>query len=77
MLTAVILGGIAFNGGAGHPLGVLIGVITIGSLNAGIIFAGVPDFWQQITRGAVLLLALGCGPAGHPSPREGARAQHP
>ena len=59
VLTAVILGGIAFNGGAGHPLGVIIGVITIGSLNAGIIFAGVPDFWQQITRGLVLLLALG------------------
>jgi ribose/xylose/arabinose/galactoside ABC-type transport system permease subunit/ABC-type multidrug transport system ATPase subunit len=59
VLTAVILGGVAFTGGMGHPLGVLIGVVTIGVLDAGIIFVGVPDFWQQIARGGVLLLALG------------------
>lgn len=58
VLTAVILGGVAFQGGGGHPIGVLVGVVTIGVLNAGIIFAGVPDFWQQIVRGGVLLLAL-------------------
>jgi ABC-type multidrug transport system ATPase subunit len=58
VLTAVILGGVAFNGGVGHPLGVLIGVVTIGVIDAGIVFAGVPDFWQQIVRGSVLLLAL-------------------
>ncbi len=58
VLTAVILGGVAFSGGTGHPLGVLIGVVTIGVLDAGIIFVGVPDFWQQIARGGVLLLAL-------------------
>lgn len=59
VLTAVILGGVAFTGGMGHPVGVLIGVVTIGVINAGIIFASVPDFWQQIVRGAVLMLALG------------------
>ncbi len=58
VLTAVILGGVAFSGGSGHPLGVIIGVVTIGVLDAGIIFVGVPDFWQQIARGGVLLLAL-------------------
>ncbi len=59
VLTAAILGGAAFAGGSGHPLGILFGVITIGVIDAGIIFAGVPDFWQQITKGAVLILALG------------------
>ncbi len=58
VLTAVILGGISFVGGNGHPFGMFVGVMTIGVLNAGIIFAGVPDFWQQIVRGGVLLLAL-------------------
>lgn len=58
VLTAVILGGVAFMGGMGHPVGVLIGVITIGVINAGIIFASVPDFWQQIVQGGVLVLAL-------------------
>lgn len=58
VLTAVILGGVGFAGGKGHPLGVFIGVATIGVLNAVVIFAGVPDFWQSISQGAVLLLAL-------------------
>ena len=58
VLTAAILGGAAFTGGGGHPLGILFGVITIGVIDAGIIFAGVPDFWQQIVKGAVLILAL-------------------
>lgn len=58
VLTAVILGGVAFTGGAGHPLGVFIGVFTIGILNAGLIFAGLQDWYQQIAKGAVLLVAL-------------------
>ncbi|MBA3282859.1 MAG: ATP-binding cassette domain-containing protein [Acidimicrobiia bacterium] len=58
VLTAVILGGVAFSGGAGHPLGVLAGVATLGILDAGVIFAGLPDWYQQISRGALLLLAL-------------------
>jgi ribose/xylose/arabinose/galactoside ABC-type transport system permease subunit/ABC-type branched-subunit amino acid transport system ATPase component len=58
VLTAVILGGVAFTGGSGLPLGVFIGVLTIAILNAGMIFVGLQDFFQQITKGAVLLLAL-------------------
>ncbi len=58
VLTAVILGGVAFNGGAGHPFGVFVGVLTIGILNAGVIFAGVATYWQQVVHGGALLLAL-------------------
>jgi ribose/xylose/arabinose/galactoside ABC-type transport system permease subunit/ABC-type multidrug transport system ATPase subunit len=59
VLTAVILGGVAFTGGAGRPLGVLIGVLTIGILNSGLVFEGLQIWWQQIAKGAVLLIALG------------------
>ncbi|HEX7291748.1 MAG TPA: ATP-binding cassette domain-containing protein [Conexibacter sp.] len=59
VLTAAILGGVAFNGGAGRPLGVLIGVVTIGIINAGLVFDGLADQWQQIAKGGILLLALG------------------
>ena len=59
VLTAVILGGVAFAGGTGLPIGIFIGVLTIAILNAGMIFVGLQDFYQQITKGAVLLLALG------------------
>ncbi len=58
VLTAVILGGVGFTGGSGHPLGVLAGVCTIGILDAGLIFAGLQDWYQQIARGSLLLLAL-------------------
>ena len=53
VLTAAILGGVSFVGGSGHPFGVFVGVFTIGVLNAGIIFAGVADFWQQVAGGAL------------------------
>jgi ribose/xylose/arabinose/galactoside ABC-type transport system permease subunit/ABC-type branched-subunit amino acid transport system ATPase component len=59
VLTAVILGGVAFAGGSGLPIGIFTGVVTIAILNAGMIFLGLQDFYQQITKGAVLLLALG------------------
>lgn len=58
VLTAVILGGVAFNGGSGHPMGVFVGIVTIGILNSGMIFAGLQSWWQDIAKGAVLLLAL-------------------
>jgi ribose/xylose/arabinose/galactoside ABC-type transport system permease subunit/ABC-type branched-subunit amino acid transport system ATPase component len=58
VLTAAILGGVSFVGGSGHPFGVFVGVFTIGVLDAGIIFAGVADFWQQVVQGGALLIAL-------------------
>ena len=59
VLTAVILGGVGFAGGTGRPIGIFIGVVTIAILNAGMIFVGLQDFYQQIAKGSVLLLALG------------------
>ncbi|RIK34663.1 MAG: hypothetical protein DCC55_32760, partial [Chloroflexi bacterium] len=58
VLTAVILGGVGFTGGSGHPFGIFIGVATIAVLNTGLIFAGLQDWYQQIARGLTLLLAL-------------------
>lgn len=58
VLTAVLLGGVAFVGGAGNLVGVVLGVGTIVLINAGIIFAGVADFWQQVTSGGVLIASL-------------------
>lgn len=58
VLTAVILGGVAINGGRGHPVGVLLGVATIGILDAALIFAGLPESSQLIASGSILLIAL-------------------
>lgn len=58
VLTAAILGGVAFSGGAGRPIGIAIGVATIGILNAGLIFVGLQSWWQNVAVGAMLLVAL-------------------
>lgn len=58
-LTAVIVGGVAFNGGAGRPLGVFLGVMLLGTIDAAMVFLGFADYFQQIAKGAILLLALG------------------
>ncbi len=59
VLTAVILGGVAFTGGSGRPLGILYGIAAIAILNAGLVFLGLPFFFQDTSRGILLLLALG------------------
>jgi ribose/xylose/arabinose/galactoside ABC-type transport system permease subunit/ABC-type branched-subunit amino acid transport system ATPase component len=58
VLTAAILGGVAFSGGAGRPVGIAIGVATIGILNAGLIFVGLQSWWQNVAVGSLLLVAL-------------------
>lgn len=58
VITAIILGGVSFAGGAGRASGVLSGIALIGVLNAGLVFVGADDEYQQIVKGAVLLLAL-------------------
>ena len=58
VLTAVILGGVAFTGGSGRPLGILYGIAAIAILNAGLVFLGLPFFFQDTSRGVLLLLAL-------------------
>jgi ribose/xylose/arabinose/galactoside ABC-type transport system permease subunit/ABC-type branched-subunit amino acid transport system ATPase component len=58
VLTAAILGGVAFTGGSGRPLGIAVGVATIGILNAGLIFLGLQSWWQSVAIGSMLLLAL-------------------
>jgi ribose/xylose/arabinose/galactoside ABC-type transport system permease subunit/ABC-type multidrug transport system ATPase subunit len=58
VLTAVILGGIAFSGGSGRPSGVVAGVATIGIVNAGLVFGGLQSWYQDIAKGFVLLMAL-------------------
>lgn len=58
VLTAVILGGVAFQGGAGRPSGIFIGVATIGILQAGFVFEGLNNYWQQLAQGLLLLTAL-------------------
>jgi ribose transport system permease protein len=59
VLTAVLLGGIAFNGGRGNLLGVLAGVLFLGVLQNGLSLLDVPFAWQGISTGLVLVISVG------------------
>ena len=53
--AAAILGGVSLAGGTGRPLGVALGVLTLGLLRAGLNALGAPPFINDIALGAILL----------------------
>lgn len=59
VIAAVILGGTSLLGGRGFVLGTLIAVLILGTLDNALVILGVSSFWQEITHGVVLLLAVG------------------
>jgi ribose transport system permease protein len=58
VITAVILGGTSLSGGRGRLSGTFIGLVLLGMVNNGLILVGVPAFWQQVVKGAILLTAV-------------------
>jgi ribose transport system permease protein len=59
VLTAILLGGVAFSGGRGSLWGVLFGVLFIGMLDNGLVLLNVGPYYVNIAVGAVLLLVAG------------------
>jgi ribose transport system permease protein len=57
-IAAVVIGGTSLNGGRGSIWGTVIGAIIIGVLNNGLVLLNVSPFWQQVVKGAVILLAV-------------------
>jgi len=58
VITAVLLGGTSFTGGAGSLVGTLQGILVLGILSNGMNLIGVPDFYQTIVRGILLVLVM-------------------
>jgi len=58
-LTAALLGGVSFTGGEGTIFGLITGVLIIGVLNNAMQLAGLADFYQNVVKGTVLLVAVG------------------
>ncbi len=59
VLTAILLGGVAFAGGRGSLWGVLFGVLFIGALNDGLILLNIGPYVANVAVGAVLFAAAG------------------
>lgn len=57
-IAAVVIGGAALSGGRGHIRGTMIGAFLVGFLVDGLVIVGVSDFWQQIIKGSVIILAV-------------------
>lgn len=57
VLTAVLLGGVAFTGGRGTMAGALLGVVFLGVLQNGLVLLDVSSYGQQFSTGVALVLA--------------------
>ncbi|MBN9315305.1 MAG: ABC transporter permease [Devosia sp.] len=57
-ITAAFLGGCAMAGGRGTIVGTILGVLIIGTLNNGMLLMMVPNFYQLLAKGVLLLGAV-------------------
>ncbi len=57
-LTATIVGGTSFSGGAGTPFGTLVGALIIGVLNNIMNLTNVNTYIQQIVKGIIIAVAV-------------------
>ena len=57
-VAAVVIGGTSLFGGVGNVIGTAVGVLIIASINNGLILTNVPDFWQQIVVGVIIIAAM-------------------
>ncbi|WP_312692664.1 ABC transporter permease [Caproiciproducens sp.] len=58
IITATVLGGISSNGGEGKIVNVIVGLLLMGVLLNGMIMMNIPDYYQRVVKGFVLLLAI-------------------
>lgn len=57
-LTAIVLGGIDIFGGSGHIRGIVLGVLTLGFLQQGLMLYGVNSVDVQLVTGLLLAVAV-------------------
>jgi len=57
-IASVVIGGTSLNGGVGSIWGTLIGVLIIGILHNGMDLLNVSSYYQKITQGAIIILAV-------------------
>ncbi len=57
-ITAVALAGVLLSGGRGSLPKVLIGALILGTIQNGLTLLNVPDYWQLVTTGVLLIAAV-------------------
>ena len=57
-LTGVIVGGASLYGGRGSVIGTLVAILILAVLDNGLVLLQVQSFWQEVSRGVLLLGAV-------------------
>jgi ribose/xylose/arabinose/galactoside ABC-type transport system permease subunit len=70
VIAAVILGGTALSGGRGSIPGVVIGGLLMALLNNAFVLLGISAHWQMVTKGLVIIVAVGMDRIGRPRDEE-------
>ncbi|WP_342046433.1 ABC transporter permease [Bacillus sp. OTU530] len=57
-IAAVVIGGTSLLGGVGSIMGTVVGVLIIGVMNNGLDLLNVSSYYQQILKGAIIVIAI-------------------
>lgn len=57
-IAAAVIGGTSMEGGRGKVIGTLVGALIIGTITNGLDILNVSPYWQQIIKGAIILIAV-------------------
>ena len=57
-VAAVFIGGASLTGGQGTVTGTVIGAFIIAVIQFGLVFSGLPPYWQFVTVGLVIIVAV-------------------
>ena len=58
VIAAVLLGGTSFMGGSGTIIGTILGILILKIIDNGIILMGIPQEFQLVVPGVILILAV-------------------
>lgn len=58
VIAPVVVGGVAVSGGRGTLVGVLMGVLLLGTIGAALVFLGTEAYWSKAIQGLIILLAV-------------------
>ena len=58
VVTAVVIGGVSISGGKGKIMGAFLGALIIGVLSNGLTIMNIGEYYQQVVKGVVLILAV-------------------
>ena len=58
IITAVVLGGVSTTGGEGKIVRVVVGLLIMGVLMTGMTMMNIPDYYQRVVKGVVLIAAI-------------------